>query len=116
MRHLWLALVLAVISHLGCAAVALPSKQLTDAKATIRAAAALGAANYPPAQMALERAREKVDKGEDLIKDDELKDATMMLERAVVDAELALALTKRERAKVEADKAARQLEAMDRSN
>lgn len=111
-----LASCLLLLGATGCASLPIPSKQLTDAKATIRAAASLGAANYPPAQMAVERARDKIEKGEDMINDDELEEATLLLERAVVDAELALALTKRERARVEARRATRQVQSFESQN
>jgi hypothetical protein len=99
----------------ACASVPIPTKQLTDAKTTIRAAKRLGAAAYPDSQGALDRAREGVYKGEQLIKEDELEKATRVLERATVDAELALALARQAIATDEAKQAEQQLQTMEQT-
>ncbi|MBN1655733.1 MAG: DUF4398 domain-containing protein [Deltaproteobacteria bacterium] len=90
---------------LGCGGAAPPDRQMVSAEAAIRAAQELGAPNVPQASLSLRQAVGQVDKAKALMRDGNNARAAMMLARAQVDAELAIALTKENTAKAEAQEA-----------
>lgn len=89
----------------GCGSSQAPRQQVTQAKSSIRAAEAVGAQNYPQAALHLKMARDQVYSAEQLIRDDENRAASLVLQRAEADAELAMALAREQRIRYEAQSA-----------
>jgi hypothetical protein len=77
----------------------------------VRGAEELGAANVPKAALQLQLANEEVNKAKKLMADGDNEEAHYMALRAGNDAELAIALTREDRARVEAEKAKSGVEA-----
>jgi len=100
MRHFMLASSALLI--VACGGAAIPQEQLTSAKAAVSGAQVAGAANEPKAALHLKLAQEQVAKAEALIAEDDNEEAARIIDRAQVDAELALALAKEAGAKKEA--------------
>jgi hypothetical protein len=91
---------------LGCATVFPPPAQhLADAQSAERAASEVGAANQPKAQLHLQLAHDQIIQANAAIRDGDNEKADRLLVRAKSDAELAIALTREENAKVEAQSA-----------
>jgi hypothetical protein len=90
---------------LGCGGAAPPDRQMVAAEAAIRGAQEVGAPSVPEASLYLRLAERQVDKAKVLMGDGNNERATMMLLRALGDAELALALAKEKTAKDEAQEA-----------
>jgi hypothetical protein len=95
---------------MGCAATQVPSEQLTQSKAAIRAAEEVGAPSQPAAALHLKLARDQVTAAESLIREGDTEQAQMMLRRAELDAELAVVLTREERLRAEASEAVRRVQ------
>jgi len=108
MRHFMLASSALLI--VACGGAAIPQEQLTAAKASVSGAEVAGAASEPQAALHLKLAQEQVAKAEALIADDENEEAARIIDRAQVDAELALALAKEAKARAEATDTKEQLE------
>ena len=99
-------LFLLATSALGCgAAYPPPAQHLADAQSAERSATELGAANQPKAMLHLNLAREQIVAANAAIRNGDNETADRMLARARSDAELAIALTREEGAKGEAQKA-----------
>lgn len=79
-----------------------PREALTAAEASVRAAEVGGADETPKASLYLKHARDQVAAARALIEDGDNDRAAMTLDRALVDAEVALAQARREKAKAEA--------------
>lgn len=94
----------------SCASTAIPAQKLTDSKASVRAAEAVGAEIHPQAALHLKMARDQIREAELLIKEDENERAEMVLERAEADAQLAMALAQEKQVKAEAATAKRKVE------
>jgi putative IMPACT (imprinted ancient) family translation regulator len=94
----------------GCGGSALPPAKVTDAQSAISAAQAVGANNNPQAALHLKLAHDQLQEAEKLIKDDQEEKARLLLDRARVDAELALTLTKREQQLLQSQKAQQQVQ------
>jgi uncharacterized protein DUF4398 len=93
----------------GCgASYAPPSQHLADAQAAERSASDLGAAAQPNAQLHLQLAHEQILAANAAIRDGDNERADRLLARAKSDAELAIALTREQGAKVQAQGAATQ--------
>jgi len=91
---------------LGCgASFPAPVQRLADAEGAERSAAELGAASHPSAQLHLSLAQEEINKANAAMKDGDNERADGLLLRAKSDAELAIALTRDQSAKTEAQKA-----------
>lgn len=96
---------------LGCgASYPPPTQQMADVQAANRSATELGAMKQPQAQLHLKLAEEQVKLAKTAMKDDDNERATSLLMRAKADAELAVALTRKDAAAVEAT------HAVDQSN
>lgn len=78
----------------ACAGSQPPTNDLTQAKATIRAAEEVGADGAPRASVYLKLARDGASRAERLIADDENEKARVVIERADIDAQLALELAR----------------------
>jgi len=83
---------LAAILVVGCGSAQVSQQRLTDTQSALQAADRVGAQNDPQASLYLTYAKEQMESAETLIADDEVERAEMMLERAEVDAELAMAM------------------------
>jgi len=78
----------------GCgSAMPVPATQMTASKADIRAAEEVGAPNIPQAALHLKMARDQITDADALIKDSENEKASLVLDRADADAQLAIELT-----------------------
>lgn len=97
----------------SCASTAIPAQKLTDSKASVRAAEAVGAEIDPQAALHLKMARDEIREAELLIKDDENERAALVLERAEADAQLAIALAQEREVKADAETAKRKVEALN---
>ena len=86
----------------GCGGAAIPQDRLTAAEAAVRAAEVGGAPDNPKAALHLKYARDQIAEAKKLIEEDENETAGALLDRADVDAELALSLARVENARVEA--------------
>ena len=94
---------------LGCATTTpAPAQHLADAQAAERGASEVGAASHPGAQLHLQLAHEQIIAANAAIRDGDNEKADRLLARAKSDAELAIALTRMEGAKVEAQGATTQ--------
>ncbi len=97
-----LAFVLAGVSAttaMGCAGAPL---RTDSSSAGIRAAEEVGATNVPRAALHLQLAKEELEHAQGLAKEGESEKADSLLERAEVDAELAVLLSREESEKSEA--------------
>jgi uncharacterized protein HemY len=93
----------------GCAAtLAAPTQRLADEQSAERSAVELGAPSVPQAQLHLQLAREQAEAARSAIQAGDGDRADRLLARATSDAELSIALTREQNAKVEAQKAATQ--------
>lgn len=88
---------------MGCGGAAAPNTQLTSAEAAVRAAEQAGAQELPRGELHLKYARDAVTEARALMEEKENERATLLLERAIVDADLALALAEDEEARVRAN-------------
>ena len=82
------------MSALACASVPVPQSRLTSSESSIRAAAELGASKEPRAALHLKFAQEQLAYAKQLIKKGENAHADVVLQKALADSELALAMTK----------------------
>ena len=93
-----------------------PTQDLSAAQAAERSAIELGAASQPQAQLHLALAQEQMTKARAAMKDGDNERADGLLLRARSDAELAIALTRDQSAKTEAQKATVQSNAQKTTN
>jgi hypothetical protein len=91
-----------VLVAAACGGAPLPQDKLTAAEAAVRAAEVGGAMDNPKAALHLKYARDQIAEANQLIEEEEHAIAAALLERAEVDAELALALARVETARAEA--------------
>lgn len=94
----------------ACGGAALPQEKLTAAKAAVRAAEVGGAADNPKAALHLKYARDNIAAASSLIEEEENELAAALLDRAEVDAELALELARVQAARDEAEQARQEVE------
>lgn len=95
----------------ACASFPPPTDTVANSLASVRGAEELGAANVPKAALALQLANEQIVKAKQLMADGDHEQAHFMALRASNDAELAIALTREDRARVAAEKAKSGVEA-----
>ena len=103
---------LIVVAAVGCGSAAIPTAKMTDAKSEIKAADAVGAENVPQAALHLKLARDEVKRAEALLKQGDEEEADLMLDRARIDAELAMTLSRGADERARATEATRQVEAL----
>lgn len=90
----------------GCgSAPPVPADQITQTEAAIRAASEVGATSVPKAALHLKMAQDQLQTAKGLIAEDENDEARLVLDRARIDAELALALSKEATLRAEAAEA-----------
>lgn len=115
MRKLSLAGLWFAVSLAACGGAAVPQEQLTAAKAAVSGAEVGGAGSEPRAALHLKLAKEQIAKAEALIADDENEEAQRVIERAQVDAELALTLARESTARAEAAETQERLERLKKT-
>jgi DNA polymerase III delta prime subunit len=76
------------------AAVPVPTQQVNDTQAAIRGAEEVGAPSIPKAALHLKMAKDQLQTAQALISQDDNERARMTLDRARVDAELAISLAR----------------------
>ncbi len=102
---------------LGCGGTfPAPTQDLAAAQAAERGAQEVGAANQPQAQLHLQLAREQMTQAGSAMKNGDNERADGLLLRARADAELAIALTREQNAKTDAQKATVQSNAQRSTN
>jgi hypothetical protein len=109
--------ILVVVALAGaCASHNGPPAASADAKAAISAAEAVGAQNEPQAALHLKLARDQTQKADALARDGKEEEARALIERAKVDAELALVLTRDASVRAEANDQAQRLRELEQNN
>jgi hypothetical protein len=98
----------------GCGDATIPEPQFSDAKASVRAAEAVGAQHHPDAALHVKMAKDEIKIAQRLIRDDEEEEAVRALERARADAEVALAVARTAELRVAAQNAIRKVQALER--
>ena len=106
------ALPLGIALTAACGSSEMPSKQLAESQAAVRAATEVGADNEPQAALHLKMARDQITKAEALNRDGDYDAAKQLLKQAEADAELSLALTREQQALMDAKQAEQQLESL----
>lgn len=91
----------------------LPPARVVEAQSAISAAEAVGAQNNPRAALHLKLARDQFAEAEASLRKDEEDTARLLLDRARVDAELALVLTRSAEQRAEAMRAIEQVRSLD---
>jgi hypothetical protein len=96
----------------GCGGAPVPAEDVTQSKAAISAAEAVGAQSVPNAALYLKMAKDNVAKAESLIKDGNNEEANLFLLEAQSDAELSLSLAREEGMKQQANEAMKKVETL----
>jgi hypothetical protein len=105
-----IAITLTIVTATGCGGGDVPAKQMAETEAAIRASSEVGAENNPQASLHLKLAKDRYEQAQALSKDGEQEAAALALQKAEIDAELALALTRKEQAAAKAEEAKKKLE------
>ena len=112
-----LTLTTALLFALGCgASYPPPTQQMADVQSADRSAIELGAQKNPRAQLHLKLAEEQLALAKTAVEDDDNEGAGSLLARAKADAELAIALTREDSAKMQEHKAVDQSNAQRSKN
>jgi hypothetical protein len=114
--HTSIATVIALVA-LGCGgSYPVPTQDLANAQSATRSAAEIGADNQPKAQLHLSLARDQIAQANAAMKDGDNERASSLLVRARADAELAIAMTRNQGAKVQSQSATDQSNAQRTTN
>ncbi|MFZ5896168.1 MAG: DUF4398 domain-containing protein [Myxococcota bacterium] len=100
----------------ACSSRNAPPAASADAKAAISAAEAVGAQSEPQAALHLKLARDQTTKADALARDGKDEEARAMIERAKIDAELALVLTRDASVRAQANNEAQRLRELEQNN
>ena len=111
MRPLVLGSLLSGLALAGCARH-VPEEQLTNAKASVLAAEQLDAEKVPSAALHVQLAREQISEARMLLKEGQERRASLRLQRASADAELAVALAKEEPVRADAERALQEVKTL----
>ncbi len=95
---------------MACGAGAVPTNEVSSAKAAVQSAEAVGARNEPKAALHLKMARDQMRQAEALINSNDIDEAKMALQRAETDARLSLVLTHEADARRKAQQALKRLD------
>lgn len=97
---------LLLVPLVGCAGQEVPRAEHIDTKSSLKAAQVAGAQEVPQASLYLKMAQDGVEQAEMLFEEEQYDKAKRVLERAKMDAELALTMTREAemREKAEAEK------------
>jgi hypothetical protein len=99
MNHIKTSLAIGLTAiGMGCAGASLPTDQVASAEASVRAAKELGAPSVPRAELHLRLAQDELKQAQKCAEDGDPERGKMLLERARVDAELAIALARQTKA------------------
>jgi hypothetical protein len=79
---------------MACGSASIPHGKLADSEAAISAAEAAGANEVPRASLHTKLAKDQLEKARGEIKDGDTEEATLWIERAKADAELALSMAR----------------------
>jgi hypothetical protein len=109
MNRIGLGMALVSLGLVACAGAPPPHERQAQSEAAVRGAREIGAERVPQAALHLKLAEEGVARGKAQIRDGDNRDADYTLMRAQADADLALALTRESRARLEAQQAADKL-------
>jgi hypothetical protein len=115
MNRIWVFSGLVVLST-GCATVAPPNEKLASSQAAIRGAEEVGARGVPQAALHLKLAQEQVDQAKVMMREGETERAGLVLSRAQVDAELALALARENGERRQAQQAIQQVQSLSQQS
>lgn len=110
------ALTAIMILSTGCAKTEPPHTALSKAQSAVSAAEAKGAQKVPDASLYLKMAKDGIDQAEALMNEDEHERAAAVLERARVDAELAISLATEEDMKNKAQEQMNRAKSLQQSN
>lgn len=94
-----------VLLTIGCATTPLPQDRVTSLHASIRSAEEVGAKKHPQAALHLELAEKELARAKQLNSIGDTDRALLFLQRATIDAELAMAIARKQEAKVETARA-----------
>ena len=105
---------LTVLAALGlasaCASSQLPQAQVADTKAEIQAAETVGAKDNSRAALYLKLAQDQLEQAKEFADDGDEEEAKLLLDRAMVDAKLAIAVTKQAEAEAEAKEVLKEID------
>lgn len=108
MKNKTIGYALALCASVGCgASYPAPTEHLASSMAAVRAAQETGAASVPKAQLHLKLAEEQTAQAKALMEEGENERADYMTLRAYNDATLAMALTRQNAARLQAEQATR---------
>lgn len=85
-------------AQLGCGSATLPQARVVETQSEIKAAETVGASQHPKAALHLKLAREGLAAADELARDGDEEAANLALQRAKVDAQLAVALVQEQEA------------------
>jgi hypothetical protein len=100
----------------ACAGKTLPQQQLMDTQAAITSAEELNGDEDPDAKLHLQFARDQLAAAKRMMKDGEDEEANRMLDRASIDADLALLLARTEQLREESREAQAQVDELQANN
>ena len=103
---------LVLLTLSACGGAAVPHDQLSAAKASVRAAEVGGAQDVPKASLHVKKAQDQINEANKLIEEGENEKAAWALQRAAIDADLALAYARETALQAEAAKAVADVEAL----
>jgi hypothetical protein len=86
------------VTQLGCGSATLPQARVVETQAEIKAAETVGANEHPKAALHLKLAKEGLAAADELAHDGDEEEANLALQRAKVDAQLAVALAQEQEA------------------
>lgn len=101
-----------ILTLAACGGSSVPHETMAASEGSIRAAEEVGASQVPTAALHLQLAKEETERARQLIKNGDNDRAKYVLMRADADAELALALSKEDAAKTDAQAAMEQVRAL----
>ncbi|HEX7477202.1 MAG TPA: DUF4398 domain-containing protein [Polyangiales bacterium] len=117
MKTLSVTILATLLLALGCAGnYPAPTQAMADVQSADRSANELGAQNNPKAQLHLKLAEDQLKQAKTAMENDDNRAAERLLTRAKADAELAIALTREDQARVEEAKAVNQADAQRATN
>lgn len=91
------------LASVACGGAAVPNHQLTTAESAVRAAEVGGAESLPKGELHLKYAKDAIAEARTLMDAGDNKRATLLLDKATVDAEQALALAEEDEARIAAE-------------
>jgi len=109
------AATLALLSN-GCASTPEPTTALSQAQSEVSVAEATGAQEVPEASLHLKMAKDGVAQAQRLMQEQKYSEASEVLKRAQLDAELATSLAHEEEAKAKAQEQVERVKSLEQTN